>query len=560
MAELAVTASLHWKLHWRYVSACQMKASTDNMEYLNDTPLLNSTYNLTHWTFVVTFKNKTFISWMAVLWIIGMSGNFLIIMYFPRKRTFGTVANMFIHTLAVVDIATCFLVIPYSVVYELHLVTVDAVCKFMEFVRYLLVSLSIMTLLSISIERYRAVCSPLHPISMHQALLLQTINAVVSVFTAAFAVTLYAVSKSSRSPQPYCRPKKGHHQTVFSYLFVIIFMGTFVASFTLYTRLYIRFLHQRRKVRPASLSLPAPVPSSRERPRKQPPLNDVYTVQMSENCLKCSSNSRSVYYLKEDCDESKHASNHCNDAGNSSLIIRRQYEENLALDNETAAGSLPGLITNYTSSNCFDNAQGNTGNCSDISPLTNVQFKIEPDEVPSKTVMTISPKVNLGVTIKESNSAMEVSYKSHRSEAAKLKTKIVTENEGSRRLSVEPLSAETLFKHSHKHSTGVLKQRTVKHRAESVALSVPVGETGPSLSGYLRRGNIRLASMLFGVSVIFSLSWLPFWLMKFRVLRYNPMLHYLFLLNNSSNIFVYLAFNASFRKTLLKAVFWRNQH
>ena len=64
---------------------------------------------------------------------------------------------------------------------------------------------------------------------------------------------------------------------------------------------------------------------------------------------------------------------------------------------------------------------------------------------------------------------------------------------------------------------------------------------------------IQGATMLFGVTVIFVITWIPFWLTKLMVIVYYPVLHYLFFFNHATNIFVYLFYSKQFRKNISRS-------
>lgn len=64
------------------------------------------------------------------------------------------------------------------------------------------------------------------------------------------------------------------------------------------------------------------------------------------------------------------------------------------------------------------------------------------------------------------------------------------------------------------------------------------------------KSQIRSASMLFGVTLIFFLTWTPFWLDTLRVINRNQILQYTFFINNCTNFFVYFIFQETFRKKI----------
>ena len=62
--------------------------------------------------------------------------------------------------------------------------------------------------------------------------------------------------------------------------------------------------------------------------------------------------------------------------------------------------------------------------------------------------------------------------------------------------------------------------------------------------------NIRTAAMLFVVTLVFLVSFLPSWLIGLKVLPMNYLLFYLFFLNNVANPFIYSFMNKTFRDDL----------
>lgn len=68
------------------------------------------------------------------------------------------------------------------------------------------------------------------------------------------------------------------------------------------------------------------------------------------------------------------------------------------------------------------------------------------------------------------------------------------------------------------------------------------------------KNHARNATMLFGVTVIFFFTWLPFLFSNFGVFPKNIFVHYSFLLNNLTNFFVYFSFQKVFRQNLHKCL------
>ena len=89
--------------------------------------------------------------------IIGILGNIpVLIVYFRRRDNLPT--HTFIKVLAFIDLIVCSVFMPYTIVYELHLVTSDIMCRVCEFLRHCTLFASTITLVAIATERYIAVC------------------------------------------------------------------------------------------------------------------------------------------------------------------------------------------------------------------------------------------------------------------------------------------------------------------------------------------------------------------------------------------------------------------
>ena len=89
--------------------------------------------------------------------LIGIVGNISVLIVYCRRRD-NLVSNTFIKVLAFIDLVVCVFGMSYSIVYELHLVTSDIVCRFCEFVIHFCIFASNTTLVAIATERYIAVC------------------------------------------------------------------------------------------------------------------------------------------------------------------------------------------------------------------------------------------------------------------------------------------------------------------------------------------------------------------------------------------------------------------
>lgn len=81
-----------------------------------------------------------------------------------------------------------------------------------------------------------------------------------------------------------------------------------------------------------------------------------------------------------------------------------------------------------------------------------------------------------------------------------------------------------------------------------------VTESKRSVRNKLRLANIKTAGILFVVTIVFILAFLPAWLMSIRVIKPNIIVYYLYFSNNIANPIIYAFFNVTFRKDIRNAV------
>lgn len=82
-----------------------------------------------------------------------------------------------------------------------------------------------------------------------------------------------------------------------------------------------------------------------------------------------------------------------------------------------------------------------------------------------------------------------------------------------------------------------------------------VNESKRSVRNKLRLANIKTAGILFVVTIVFILAFLPAWLMSIRVIKANIIVYYLYFSHNIANPIIYAFFNVTFRKDIRNAVY-----
>lgn len=82
-----------------------------------------------------------------------------------------------------------------------------------------------------------------------------------------------------------------------------------------------------------------------------------------------------------------------------------------------------------------------------------------------------------------------------------------------------------------------------------------VTESKRSVRNKLRLANIKTAGILFVVTIVFILAFLPAWLISIRVIKPDIIVYYLYFSHNIANPIIYAFFNVTFRKDIRNAVY-----
>ena len=100
--------------------------------------------------------------YIGTLMVVGLSGNPLVIYFYSRKVKV-TPSHIFIVTLAIFDILTCLISMPFEIADMIQFYTFEshAACKVLCFCNYFFSLGSASILIAIAVDRYRKVCKPL---------------------------------------------------------------------------------------------------------------------------------------------------------------------------------------------------------------------------------------------------------------------------------------------------------------------------------------------------------------------------------------------------------------
>lgn len=105
------------------------------------------------------------LSMLSLFTVVGTVGNGLVLFVFSRVRD-KTTAQLFILTLALIDLFTCLVIIPFTMFVEFtrYDINYDLLCKLYQFLITSKVPLSAFIMVAIAFDRYFCICHPLRRI------------------------------------------------------------------------------------------------------------------------------------------------------------------------------------------------------------------------------------------------------------------------------------------------------------------------------------------------------------------------------------------------------------
>ncbi|XP_069755600.1 neuropeptide Y receptor type 4-2-like [Narcine bancroftii] len=98
----------------------------------------------------------------CVVMVFGLLGNICLICVIAKQKGKANVTNMLIANLSFADIMICVFCIPFTIVYTLmdYWIFGDVLCKMVPFVQCLSVTVSILSLVMIALERHQLIINP----------------------------------------------------------------------------------------------------------------------------------------------------------------------------------------------------------------------------------------------------------------------------------------------------------------------------------------------------------------------------------------------------------------
>ncbi|KAK7088984.1 orexin receptor type 2-like [Littorina saxatilis] len=188
------------------------------------------------WFFIVLY---------ALTFVVGLVGNFLVCFAVWRNHNMRTVTNVFIVNLALGDFLVILLCLPPTLVQNVSLTWFlgAAMCKTLLFLQNTSVSVSVLTLSAIAVERWYAICYPLR----FKSTLTRARNIIVIIWITAMLIALpeliVADTHAYEFPPPFksvlltdCRPSwESWKQSIYQ---IILAIALYLAPIVLMTLTY----------------------------------------------------------------------------------------------------------------------------------------------------------------------------------------------------------------------------------------------------------------------------------------------------------------------------------
>ena len=147
---------------------------------------------------------------LSFLSITGTAGNALVLYVFYQKED-NKVSTFFIKVLALVDLTTCLIIIPYTIIFEYinFPIQYDFLCKLYQLLITSNIPFSALIMVAIAADRYFSICHPfLHALNLWRAKLMTVILGLFSCGIGVIISLMYGVyDHSDKVGMP-----PGHHQ------------------------------------------------------------------------------------------------------------------------------------------------------------------------------------------------------------------------------------------------------------------------------------------------------------------------------------------------------------
>ncbi len=502
---------------------------------------------------IASYKSVVFfLSWMSFTGLIGVIGNTIILVFYPRLPQYGPLTTFFVRQLATLDMIACLFVIPYSMLFELHLITNVTLCKFCELVRYFVVTASLITLLGLATERFCVVCRPLMTLSRRWRHIIMMTVLLLSAILASPSVVVYDVYFYTRENREYmvkptasCYPRRGTVTTVFYGIILVAFAGLVATLLGLYGAMYAYIFKHRKQ---NNLVHPSPwLPEVKV-------ADEAVSDARRDSIGACSTASRDM-----DVDPQSSSVFSTSPKMTYLNVPKQKFWRSLksgkhaCRDRDFVAYSAANSITAGPS-------RGGDRNRMNMDSSSETVSQLMRNNEAETTDDTHFPRDRRKSTSGTDKTLLHHPTLCSRKKDFQIGCKLWTLS-GQKKKSKKPrvfwiCGASTLGNPSGNSGSPLYATHGGRKKESGNKFfrftSDPIDPARPMIVSEQRRlqTHVKYGTMLFGITLIFIFSWLPFWLQKFGVLAYNAHLHYLFFVNHATNFLVYLVFNKRFRDRL----------
>ncbi|XP_022244426.1 cholecystokinin receptor type A-like [Limulus polyphemus] len=142
-------------------------SQTETLEHVNESLSLediNNISNSSHLTTQISLStaDMTKMVFYLLIFILAVLGNALVIVTLAQNKMMRTVTNVFLMNLAISDLLLGVFCMPFTLVGSLlrNFIFGDVMCRLIPYLQAVTVSVSVWTLVSISLERFFAICRP----------------------------------------------------------------------------------------------------------------------------------------------------------------------------------------------------------------------------------------------------------------------------------------------------------------------------------------------------------------------------------------------------------------
>ncbi|KAL3122862.1 hypothetical protein niasHT_008774 [Heterodera trifolii] len=158
-----------------------------------------------------TFDNYLMIFAFCVIFCLSVVGNSIVVVVILQQRSMRSVTNLYLLNLALSDLLLSVVCMPPTLVSSLVYCWVfgDLLCKLLAYLQPVVVTASAYTLAAIALERYYAICKPLHSRVWHtrtHAMFVISLVWLVSVIANVFMLFMYEERTYNRNGLN-CAPK-----------------------------------------------------------------------------------------------------------------------------------------------------------------------------------------------------------------------------------------------------------------------------------------------------------------------------------------------------------------